>query len=226
MDANNCIIINAPMGAKAHQLGRLISSCKNVKWYDYHGNGSNPWDLYNEKDANFTKFHFNRRFNGAIGKGICEKTILPVGSKSKLDLHTQKIEINKWCKKLSPNKFVYPLHEPVELTRKIFDSQSEIFIIPDLEDVFQRFMKTSYHYFADANNKNITMGDMFNHDKEKIKAYLRNKIEDLSDNLNQNVFVVKDVAEVLDQSRFELLCKHFNLDFNLDSFSAVKNVIN
>ena len=65
-----------------------------------------------------------------------------------------------------------------------------------------------------------------NHDKEKIKAYLRNKIEDLSDNLNQNVFVVKDVAEVLDQSRFELLCKHFNLDFTLDSFSAVKNVIN
>ena len=36
------IVINAPMGAKGHQIGRLIASCDNVAWYNNRKNGEHP----------------------------------------------------------------------------------------------------------------------------------------------------------------------------------------
>ena len=59
------IVINAPMGAKGHQMGRLLASCDNVAWYNTKGNGEHPWLPYTEmygKDLNFTKYHWNRCF--------------------------------------------------------------------------------------------------------------------------------------------------------------------
>lgn len=227
LDASNCITINAPMGAKVHQLGRLIASCDNVVWYDYKGNGNYPWEPYAEKkDQGFTKFHFNRRFAGALGHGICSKTITPVGSKSDTTINEQRAMIQLWCKKLYPNKFVYPLHEPVKITRNIFPNSKEIFIIPELEKTYQRFLQTTYNYFPNAKQKDKTIGDMFNHDKSAIKEHLSNKIIELENNLNDNVYVVNDVKDMLDKTKFQELCKHFDLDFNLECFTAVKSIIN
>jgi len=226
LDASNCITINAPMGAKAHQLGRLIASCDNVLWYNYKGNGTNPWEFYNEKDAGFTKFHFNRRFAGATGHGVCSKTIIPIGSKNDAPINEQCSIINMWCETISPKNFVYPLHEPVKLTRKIFLNSKEIFIIPDLDIVFERFMKTSYHYFISGEKKDTTIGKQFNYDTTAIKESLKNKIIDLKDNYNKNVYVVNDVKDMLDKTKFKELCKHFDLDFNLECFTAVKSIIN
>lgn len=226
MEENNCIIINAPMGAGAHQLGRLIATCNNVVWYNYKGNGTNPWNSYQEKDKNFTPYHFNRRFAGAVGKGVCENTIPPIGSKSNKTLKEQQAEISKWCNKLYPNMFVYPLHESVDLTRSIFKTKKEIFIIPTIDQLFERFMKTSYYYFASPNDKKITVGDLFSHNKDAIKEHLELKIHELKTNITKDVYVVNNVSKLLLQDNFEHLCKHFNLDFNFDSFTAVKNMIN
>ncbi len=226
MDANNCITINFPQGAGGHMLGRLICSCDDVSWYDYEGNGKNPWEPYAEKDSGFTKFHFNRRFKGALGNGVCPKTIIPVGSKSNSIISEQQAIIKLWCKKIYPNKFVYPMHENVYLTRKIFPNSKEIFIIPDLDKTYQRFLQTTYNYFPDANNKNKTVGDLFNHDKSAIKEHLSNKINELKNNLNSNVYVVNDVKDIVNKDNFLDLCKHFDLHFNFDSFTAVKSIIN
>ena len=214
------------MGAKAHQLGRLIASCDNVVWYDYKGNGVNPWNLYQEEDKNFTPYHFNRRFAGAVGKGICENTILPIGSKSDKTLKEQQVEISKWCNKLYPSMFVYPLHESVELTRSVFKTKKEIFIIPPIDQLFNRFMKTSYYYFASSDNKHITIGDLFNHNRTAIKEHLELKINELKTSITKDVYVVNNVDNLLHQNNFKHLCKHFDLDFNFDCFAAVKSVIN
>ncbi len=226
MDASNCITINFPNGAGGHQLGRLIATCDNVVWYDHDGNGSNPWILYDEPDPRFTKFHFNRRFKGATGNGVCEKTIIPVGSKSTKNLQDQKKIINDWKEKLAPNNFVYTLHEPVDIVRNIFGANKEIFIIPDIEFLYERFMKYSYYYFVDPKDKSYTLGDKLQHDKNKIYKFLQDKIVQLENSITENTFVVNNVKDMLDQTNFKKLCTHFDLDFNLDRFAAVKTIIN
>jgi hypothetical protein len=225
MEENNCITINFPNGAGGHQLGRLIATCNNVVWYDYEGNGVAPWILYKQSDPRFSKFHFNRRFKGAIGNGVCEKTIIPVGSKSNLNLQNQKKIIHEWKEKLVPNNFVYTLHEPVDIVRNIFGTHKEVFIIPDIEFLYERFMKTSYYYFIDPKDKLYTMGDKLGHDKNKIYDFLQDKISQLENNITQNTFVVNNVKDMLDETKFQELCKHFDLDFNLDRFTAVKSII-
>ena len=225
MVENNCITINFPNGAGGHKLGRLIATCDNVLWYDYKGNGSAPWILYGENDHNFTKFHFNRRFAGATGKGVCEKTIIPVGSKSKLSLDFQREIIQEWKMQLFPNNFIYTLHEPVDVMRNIFGKHKEVFIIPDIKFLFERFMQTSYHYFIDPANKEYTLGDKLEHDAKKIHNFLEAKIKNLEDNVKENTFVVYDVKDMLDENNFLKLCEHLDLDFNLDSYNAVKSII-
>ena len=43
MKTNPIIVVNALMGSKGHQIARLIASCSNVRWYDHHWNGANPF---------------------------------------------------------------------------------------------------------------------------------------------------------------------------------------
>ena len=43
-NSNPIIVINANMGSKGHQIGRLIASCSNVRWYDHKWNGPTPWE--------------------------------------------------------------------------------------------------------------------------------------------------------------------------------------
>ena len=225
MDASNCIVINAPMAAKVHQLGRLVASCDNVVWYDYPKNGKTPWEYYNDVDVKFTKYHFNRRFKGATGKGLCSKTIDRVGSKTNNSIEHQQQHIQEWSKRLSPNMFVYPHHESVLLSRQIFTNSKEIFIIPDLDSCVDRFMETSIHYFVDPQDKEFTYGDLFLNNKEWVRKHLQSKIKDLKDNVNKDVFVVYNVLDMLEENNFKKLCEHIELDFNLECFAAVKSII-
>ena len=60
---NPIIVINVNMGSKGHQIGRLISSCDNVAWYDHRGNGAHPWlPCSGILNAELSKFHYDRRF--------------------------------------------------------------------------------------------------------------------------------------------------------------------
>lgn len=226
MDANNCIVINSPMGAKGHQLGRLIASCNDVLWYDHKVNGKFPWEPYNESRDGFTRFHFNRRFVNAIGKEICDHTILPVLSRSKLPIKEQQQEIKKWCQRLFPNKFVYPLHDKVQDVRELFKNSREIFIIPDLEFCTERYMKTTLNYYIHPDDKKFTFGDRFNYDKDLIRQHLYEKILDLQNNIKNTTFVVNDVNDMLKETNFISLCDHLELDFNFDNFTAVQRMIN
>lgn len=214
------------MGAKGHQLGRLVASCNDVLWYDHDRNGRTPWEPYNDVDVNFTKFHFNRRFNGAVGYGICEKTIPPILSKSDQTLEYQKQQIELWSNKLSPNKFVYPLHDSVNDVRLVCNTWREIFIIPDIDKCLDRYMRTTAKYFVRSDDKTFTYGDYYSNDEQLIREHIIDKVQDLKNNITENVFVINDVRELLDINNFKKLCYHLELDFNFDSFSAVQRMIN
>ena len=62
MKTNPIIVVNALMGSKGHQIARLIASCSNVRWYDHHWNGTNPWEPCSHiLNHEYSKYHFDRR---------------------------------------------------------------------------------------------------------------------------------------------------------------------
>ena len=64
MKTNPIIVINALMRSKGHQIARLIASCSNVRWYDHHWNGANPWEPCSHiLNHELSKYHFDRRFS-------------------------------------------------------------------------------------------------------------------------------------------------------------------
>tara|TARA_E500000178_G_scaffold150175_1_gene149901 strand:- start:8652 stop:9380 length:729 start_codon:yes stop_codon:yes gene_type:complete len=236
MEENNCIVINFPRGAKGHVIGRLLATCDNVVWYDYEGNG-NPWSSYTS-DNTFTQFHWNRRFKGSQGKGICQYTVEPVLeharkrglNQSLLDM--QNI-ITKWSKKLAPNNFMYALHDPVPIVRQVFKTKKHIHVIPDIDKTIERFIQTGVHYFADIKNKDITYYTLYqNLSKETGRSIndlmyedFSKKIKDLRENCIDTDFVLHDANELLDQEIFTILCRQFDLNFNEESFSKTVKFI-
>jgi len=110
---DNFIIINAPFGARGHQLGRLLCSCDNVLWYDHFKNGSQPWLPSFGLGKTFSKYHFTRRFEGAYGLGTDEHTVPPVLERAAATGSEQRpVELLKdWANKVYPNKLVLVLHD-------------------------------------------------------------------------------------------------------------------
>lgn len=223
-NANNCIVLNSPMGAKVHQLGRLIASCSNVVWYNHNKNGVYPWNRYTA-DEKFTPFHFNRRFAGASEQGFCNNSLYKIGINNDNSLHEQAEYVSAWCSRIAPNYFVYPTHEPVEVCRQVFKHSKEVFVIPDIDTCVDRFMKTSINYFVSASDKSYTFGDMFLHRKENIREHIKSKCNNLKQNLNSSVYVVEDVNTLKDKDTFKKMCRFLELDFD-DDYFKVRNFIN
>ena len=221
MDASNCIVLNAPMGAKVHQLGRLIASCSNVVWYNHDKNGNNPWNAYTA-DEKFTPFHFNRRFAGASESGFCKNSLYKIGVNNNKSLEEQAEYIGTWNNYIAPNYFVYPTHEPVEVCRQVFKYSKEVFIIPDVDACVDRFMQTSINYFVSASDKSYTFGDMFFNSKENVRKHIQSKCNNLEQSLNSNVYVVEDVNTLKDKDTFKKMCKFLELDFNDNYYNVVE----
>jgi len=220
MDASNCIVINAPMGAKAHQLGRLIASCSDVVWYGHKQNGIYPWKPYTA-DKNFTHFHFNRRFAGASEKGFCENSLYKIGINNNNSLPEQAQYINEWSNKISPDYLVYPTHETVEVCRQVFKNSKEVFIIPDIDACVERFMKTTSKYFVSSSDKSYTFGDMFLNNKENVRKHIQSKCNNLEQNLDSNVYVVKDVNTLKEKDTFVEMCQFLEIKFTEDYYKVV-----
>lgn len=223
-NASNCIVLNAPMGAKVHQLGRLIASCSNVVWYDHKQNGNYPWDCYTA-DKFFTPFHFNRRFAGAKVNGFCENSLYKIGINNPNSLLEQAEYISNWSNVIAPAYFVYPTHESAEVCRQVFKGSKEVFVIPNIDNCVERFMKTSINYFVEASNKNYTFGDMFLYSEENVREYIKSKCSNLEQNLNSNVYVVEDVNTLKDKDTFKKMCKFLEIDFN-ENYNNVVEFIN
>lgn len=236
MEENNLIAINFPQGAGGHAIGRIISSCNNVLWYDHITNGENPWDPYNDiVDSVFTPFHFTRRFKGAQGHGVCEKTVPPVldfADRSKLDYDTS--QITHWKRKLSPNNFVYPLHAELDKTREFFRPAKHIVVIPnDINDIVNRFKKTTFNYFISWKDKTYTYEKYYNEiSLQKEKQVDECIFEDLSsiiENYKQSTVdedvVVGSIKDLFDIDFFQTVTDKLDLEFNPVNYNKTINFI-
>lgn len=208
------------MGAKVHQLGRLIASCSNVVWYDHKQNGNYPWEPYTA-DKTFTPFHFNRRFKDAKENGVCNSSLFKIGSSNNLSIAEQTEYISDWSEKINPKHFVYPTHESVELCRQIFKNSKEVYIIPDTEDCVERFMKTSINYFVDPNDKDFTFRDLFQNDIDFVRQHIKSKCDNLVKNLSADVFIIEDTNELKDKHTFVKVCDFLEIDFADDYYKVV-----
>jgi hypothetical protein len=221
---NNCIAINFPMGAKGHIAGRLLATCNNVAWYDHILNGKNPWNAYNDPNDNFTLFHFSRRFYGAIGEGICSKTVPPVLEIAKRsNTNYTKSSIITWKKNLYPLHFVYPTHSKLSSTRSFFSPAKHLIIIPNnIDDLVDRFIKTSFYYFIDLRDKTKTFKDKYEIISKETNQPIRKCIEQdllkIIDEYNTSKTdsdtCINNVDNLLDLDYFLTVIKQLGLEFN------------
>jgi len=226
-DASNSIAICFPMGAKGHIAGRLLASCDNVAWYDYKNNGNYPWEPYNDDRPNFTLYHFNRRFAGAVGKGVCEKTVPPVLDMAEKNSykHQSYRDIVDWKQKLFPNNLIYPLHADLNLAHEFFINSKFLVVLPtDIDALVDRFMQTSANYFVNAKDKTYTFLDHYGN-ADNVKISLENKIQNFKDNILETDVVISSVDELLDFTFFEDICKRLDLQVNYNNFEKVKQFV-
>lgn len=232
---NNCIVISFPPGGKGHIAGRLISTCNNVKWYDYTKNGDYPWLPYNDIDKMFTPFHFNRKFSGAKPKGVCSDTIPPVlDIAERLEFDYDVKDINYWKEKLYPYNFVYPLHSDLDKTKQFFGPAKYITIIPNKLDVLvDRFMKTTINYFISPRNKEFTFRDMYENlskatgrsVRECVYNDLYTKIENYRLHTSTTDVVIESVDELMHVHNFKKITEQLDLEFNLESYNKTVQFI-
>jgi hypothetical protein len=226
---NNAITINFPMGSGGHIAGRIISSCNNVSWYDHVQNGINPWDSFNIiNDANFSRLHFNKRFRGALGKGVCDKTIPPVlDMAEKQGREYSQDEIETWKQRLYPNNFVYTLHSDLDRVKNFFNPAKHFVIIPeDIELLYTRWINSTCHYYVDPRNRNYLFKDLYTDKaneqgitfKECLVNDLTAQIEGYKQKTDDKDFIIKEVSQLYDKDFFVTLCEKFDLEFNEMAF--------
>lgn len=226
-EENNFIAICFPMGAKGHIAGRLLASCSNVSWYNYKKNGNNPWEPYSDDRPNFTPYHFSRRFAGAVGKGVCSKTVPPVLDMAEKNGYKNDSyqDIVKWKKQLCPNNLVYPLHSDLDKAHKFFISSKFLVVIPsDIDALVDRFMRTTANYFINSKNKAYTFLDYYEN-AENVKIALEQKIQNFKDNTLQTDIVINNVDELLDFNFFKDICSKLDLQINRDNYEKVKGFV-
>jgi len=232
----NIIPITFVPGAKGHQIGRLISSCDNVIWFNHFKNGDRPWlPAMGMEMGNISKFHFDRRFRGAVGQGIDEYTVPPVldmAERNQYDLDETQA-MNLWSKKLDPFYFVYPLHSRLDASKQLFKQAKHLVVLSDnIENLVQRFIKTTANFvYSYSDPKKRTFYEYFKDldldtdYTDWVRQYVISLLDNYKSNLDENDFVIDDIQQLLDQSFFENLCDHFDLEFNEQNYSKVKEFV-
>jgi hypothetical protein len=229
MAENNLIVISAPMGAKGHQIGRLLASCDNVQWYNHSANGTEPWKPYRENhlhgtDNNFTIYHWNRRFNGSKGHGLDEYTVPPVlDMANRQTQRTGKYEpINDWKQRVSPSNLMYALHGPLDKTKEFFGPAKHIVVIPkDMSRLLARFCQTSAKYYVDPENPDKTFFDLYEGNYMNMLEHLERVVDNYSRNVTEEDVIITDPDKFFVEENFQKVCDKFNLTFNDDNFDKV-----
>jgi|TARA_B110000908_G_C10160094_1_gene405566 hypothetical protein len=234
---NNCITINFPQGSGGHMLGRMISCCDNVAWYDHEQNNKHPWLPYTANDSNFSKMHYNKRFKGAKPKGLDPKFTIPpvLDFAESRGITTTPADIQAWKKKLYPKQFVYTLHDDLDTTKKFFNPAKYIVVIPnDIELLIERWMRSSYYYFVDPKNTDYLYRDLYN-DKARqqgitLKQVLLNDFEKQIANYKQHStdddVVITEINDILQDNVYEEVCTKLGLVINKLNYEKCKELFN
>lgn len=236
MVENNCITINFPQGSGGHVAGRILASADNVKWYDHSKNGEYPWIPYTiGNDLGFSELHFNKRFAGALGTGVCNKTVPPVlDMGDKQGYPYTKDEIMSWKEKVYPMNLLYTLHANLDVTKDFFKPSKHLVIIPtDVNILIDRWFATSAHYYYDPRQKDRTCEDIYrdraikeNKDiRECLEEDFNLQIKNYKKYTTDNDFVVEEVNDMLDRDYFLEVCKKLDLDFNASSYNKTIEIV-
>ena len=207
---NPVIIINANMGSKAHQIGRLLSSCTNLLWYDHKGNGQFPWlpcsQILNHE---ISKYHFDRRFadsttippalDFARRSGLTEHPIIPYNR----------------CKE--GQCLLYITHSNLDESRKFFKGRHLVVLNKDE----QRFFNKTWNFRVGKTKELIS--NLYT--EQEAKSMLTDTLENYKEHITINDFVINSIDELFDVEVFKLLCKRFNLTFNKDSYNKVRKFL-
>jgi len=227
---DNFIIINAPFGARGHQLGRLLCSCDNVLWYDHFKNGSQPWLPSFGLGKTFSKYHFTRRFEGAYGLGTDEHTVPPVLERAAATGSEQRpVELLKdWANKVYPNKLVLVLHDHLDVTKSLFQNAKHIIIRPDnIDDVVARLDKVGADYRW-GKNPIQTLREAYTKDnktfEENIKLVIQETVASY-DQASENDIVIESIDDIIDIDNFIKVCDKFDLTINYDNFNKVVDFV-
>ena len=207
---NPIIVINANMGSKGHQIGRLIASCSNVKWYDHEWNGSNPWEpckhiLNHERSI----FHFDRRFSD-------DTTLPPVLDFAERSNHVdQNIPYEKLDKK---QNFLYITHSKLDESRNYFNGKHLVVFDKDIK----RFFKTSWNFQVGKTKTPIS--ELYT--VKQAKAMLQGVLDSYTAHISNEDFAIHSVDDLLHKDMFKMLCSKFKLEFNEIEYNKVSKFIN
>jgi hypothetical protein len=227
---DNLIIINAPFGARGHQLGRLLCSCNNVLWYDHFKNGSQPWFPSFGLGRTFSKYHFTRRFEGAYGLGTDKNTIPPVLERARATGSNPypHAELNDWLKKVYPNYIVMVLHDDLDVTKVFFQTAKHIIIYPqDIDELVSRLnnVGADYRWGKDPDR---TLREVYTKEgltfQESIKEVVQKTVNSYEQASEKDI-VLHSVDEALDINNFLEICNKFGLEINYDNFNKVFNFV-
>ena len=202
---NPIIVINANMGSKGHQIGRLIASCNNVLWYDHKWNGSLPWmPCSNILNHEHSKFHFDRRFSD-------NSSIPPV-----LDFAQRSDHIEQDISYETLDKgqhLLYITHSKLNKSRKYFNGKH--IVVMDQDNT--RFFKTSWNFKVGKTKTLIS--ELYT--VEQAKVMLKGTLDSYKADVSNEDFVISSVDALLDIDTFKTLCSKFNLQFNKGAYNKV-----
>ena len=227
---DNYLIINAPMGCKGHQVGRLLASCDNVLWYDHFKNGSQPWLPSYGLGKTFSRYHFNRRFEGAYGQGTDQYTVPPVLERAEAhntDVHPEE-QLLEWSKKVYPNNLLVVTHAKLTDSKKLFPNAKHLIVYPqNIDDVIERLKIVGADYRW-SRNPQLTLQEAFTQDGQTFETSIKQFIQDTVttyDLADDNDIVIHDAEDLCDPVIFADCCDKFNLDINYDNYEKVLNFV-
>ena len=207
---NPIIVINANMGSKGHQIGRLVSSCSNVMWYDQEENGVSPWKpcsgILNHEIA---KFHYDRRFSDST-------TIPPVLDYARRSGLPETPELS-YDKCRDGQYLTYVIHSSLKESREYFNGKHIVVLNKDIV----RFFETTWKFRVGKTKKLIS--ELYT--KEDVRLMLTDTLVDYETNYTSDDFVINTIEDLFDVDNFKSLCVKFGLTFNEYRYNKVREFL-
>ena len=207
---NPIIVINVNMASKGHQIGRLISSCDNVLWYNHKDNGEHPWlPCDGILNSELNKFHFDRRFSDSSTipavLDFARRSGLPEDTNISYDM----------CQ--NGQNIVYVTHSNLDESREFFKGRHIVI----LDKNYDRFMKTSWNYKVGTTKKLIS--ELYT--EKEVETMLNSTLNNYTEHMNTDDFVISSINDLFNIDTFVLMCDKFNLIFNEDEYNKVKEFL-
>jgi hypothetical protein len=208
---NPIIVINVNMASKGHQIGRLISSCDNVLWYNHKDNGEHPWlPCDGILNSELNKFHFDRRFDD-------NTTIPPALDFARRSGFTEEYPDISYDRCQDGQNLLYVTHSKLDEARDYFKGKHIVVLDKNPE----RFFETSWNYKVGRTKERINRL----YTEEQIVSMLSSTLENYREHMNSDDFVIGSIDDLLDEDYFNILCERFNLIFNEDEYNKVKEFL-